>query len=749
MSEKPVQSKAVARHRRRTPFSARAEPRVWLMGSSIVISLALIVFMVVLIVGRGVATFWPRPIEELHMTDGTVMLGVPFGDEAYDPADDAEAEQMSQARASGTGLGDQAWANDGRPIRRRFFVGNRDLGQESFRWVPLWQVESIDRPEEVVLIEREDWGPFLGRLEGVSHQRAVSDSDASSEQQSTWLAQGEEASLRQIHEERVKAASRWHRRDELNLSVMPGLQSRIRLLGWREQGAVIEHERTVSGSHSSVPLALWLVMLIGAGLSVFGAVRFGRGVRHGSPVWRRMSVPACWVLAILLALATYLERPGSRPDISAEELARIQAETESRIADLRAEQESALAELKELRARDAEVRVVAVEPTRGRISATSQSQPDEPMQLSQVVRVVEANRLGLGGKLGVYFDRWWEYLSQSPRDGSAAGGVFPVIVGTVTLTLLLTISVVPLGVIAALHLREYARQGLVTSIIRIAINNLAGVPSIVYGMFGLGFFCYILGGYIDAGPNRAMGYGRWWLLLGVISVLAIGAIGVTGLLRRTSVTDRKRRGRWVGLVAFAGWATAVSLAGWAIAATPYFHGFFENKLPEQPTFGGRGILWASLTLALLTLPVVIVATEEAIAAVPGSMREGSYGCGASKWQTIRRIVLPSAMPGIMTGAILAMARGAGEVAPLMLVGAVNLAPALPVSTEAPFLHGDRTFMHLGFHIYTLGFQNPDSEATEPLVWTTTLLLLVIVFVLNLAAIILRARLRARMRVAAL
>ena len=199
---------------------------------------------------------------------------------------------------------------------------------------------------------------------------------------------------------------------------------------------------------------------------------------------------------------------------------------------------------------------------------------------------------------------------------------------------------------------------------------------------------------------------------------------------------------WAGAAWWA-WLACVCLAGYLVWTTPYFGGFFAEKLPEQPTFGTRGILWAALTLALLTLPVVIVATEEAISAVPGSMREGSLGCGASRWQTVRRIVLPASMPGVLTGAILAMARGAGEVAPLMLVGAVNLAPALPVSSEAPFLHGDRTFMHLGFHIYNLGFQSPDAEAARPLVWTTTLLLVAIVLGLNLFAMLIRARLPSR------
>jgi len=146
---------------------------------------------------------------------------------------------------------------------------------------------------------------------------------------------------------------------------------------------------------------------------------------------------------------------------------------------------------------------------------------------------------------------------------------------------------------------------------------------------------------------------------------------------------------------------------------------------------------------LLTLPVVIVATEEAIAAVPRSMREGSYACGASKWQTIRRIVLPRAMPGILTGMILAMARGAGEVAPLMLVGASKWTSKLPVDDVFPYVHPERSFMHLGFHIYDVGFQSPDSEAAQPLVFTTTLLLVVLIAALNAAAMFIRSRLRKR------
>ena len=292
---------------------------------------------------------------------------------------------------------------------------------------------------------------------------------------------------------------------------------------------------------------------------------------------------------------------------------------------------------------------------------------EHTVPLARIVRGYVPNRLSLSGKMGIWWSRWKEFLVDDPRESNSEGGVYPAIFGTVLMTLVMTLLVVPLGVLAALYMREYAKAGPIISAVRIAVNNLAGVPSIVFGVFGLGFFCYIIGGNID-------------------------------------------------------------------------QVFFAEKLPN-PTYGTGGLMWASLTLALLTLPVVIVASEEALSAVPNSLREGSYGCGASKWQTIRRIVLPRAMPGIMTGAVLAMARGAGEVAPLMLVGAVKLAPELPVDGVAPFVHPERSFMHLGFHIYDLGFQSQNSEAAKPIVFATTLLLIGIIFLLNIAAVWLRSRLR--------
>ncbi len=291
------------------------------------------------------------------------------------------------------------------------------------------------------------------------------------------------------------------------------------------------------------------------------------------------------------------------------------------------------------------------------------------LRLSEIVRMFRPNAQGVLDHLGVYFSRWWELLTQEPREANSEGGIMPAIFGTFVMTVIMSLAVAPLGVVAALYLREYARQGMLVSAIRIGVNNLAGVPSIVYGVFGLGFFAYLVGGRIDAL-------------------------------------------------------------------------FFPERLPS-PTFGTGGLLWSSLTLALLTLPVVIVATEEAVAAVPGSMREGSLACGASRWQTIRYIVLPRAMPGILTGLILAMARGAGEVAPLMLVGVVKIAPELPVDDIFPYVHLERSFMHLAFHIYDLGFQSRNSEAAKPMVFVSTLLLVGLVALMNLGAIFVRSRLRRR------
>ena len=291
------------------------------------------------------------------------------------------------------------------------------------------------------------------------------------------------------------------------------------------------------------------------------------------------------------------------------------------------------------------------------------------VKLPDVVRLYRPNQMGTAGKAALYAGKAWEFLSGQPRESNTEGGIFPALFGTVMMVMIMTIAVVPFGVLASLYLREYARQGPLVRLIRIAVNNLAGVPSIVFGMFGLGFFVYGVGAVVD-------------------------------------------------------------------------HLFFSAALPA-PTFGTGGILWASLTLALLTLPVVIVATEEALGSVPAGIREGSLALGSTKLQMIWRVVLPGALPGILTGVILATARGAGEVAPLMITGVVKLAPDLPLDGVFPFLHLERKFMHLGFHIYDVGFQSPNVEAARPMVYATTFLLLALVLVLNLTAIVVRKRLRLR------
>ncbi len=304
---------------------------------------------------------------------------------------------------------------------------------------------------------------------------------------------------------------------------------------------------------------------------------------------------------------------------------------------------------------------------RDHFTATEMTGQIVEIKMSEVVRAFRPNAMTMSEKIAHYFSKLGEFLGSDPREANTEGGVFPAIFGTVLMVILMAIMVTPLGVVAAVYLREYAKQGFTTRVIRIAVNNLAGVPSIVYGVFGLGFFVYFLGGTID-------------------------------------------------------------------------ELFFPEALPS-PTFGTSGLLWASITLALLTLPVVIVATEEGLARIPRMIREGSLALGATKWETLTRVILPMASPAMMTGVILAVARAAGEVAPLMLVGVVKLAPTLPLNGNYPFLHLDQKFMHLGFHIYDVGFQSPNVEAARPLVYATALLLVIVIALLNLSAIYIRNHLR--------
>lgn len=287
--------------------------------------------------------------------------------------------------------------------------------------------------------------------------------------------------------------------------------------------------------------------------------------------------------------------------------------------------------------------------------------------LEKIVRFARSNNMNIAAKTGYYGERLWEYLTEAPREANTEGGVFPAIFGTVIMVLLMSILVTPFGILAAIYLHEYAKQGPLLSLIRVSVYNLAGVPSIVFGVFGLGFFVYFLGGNLD-------------------------------------------------------------------------ELFFPEKLPA-PTFGTPGLFWASLTLALLTLPAVIVATEEGLARIPVTTRQASLALGATKAETLWRVILPLSAPAMMTGLILAIARAAGEVAPLMLVGVVKMAPSLPVDSYFPYIHLESKIMHLGFHIYDVGFQSPNVEAARPLVYATSLTLIIIIVVLNLFATSIRNRLR--------
>ncbi len=366
--------------------------------------------------------------------------------------------------------------------------------------------------------------------------------------------------------------------------------------------------------------------------------------------------------------------------------------------------------------------------------------------LSDIVRYYSPNSLGWSGRCKLSVERWIEFLFGSPRRNGLGGGVFPAIWGTIVMTILMSIMVMPIGVMAAIYMREYAQHSMMLSIVRITVNNLAGVPSIVYGVFGLAFFSYLIGGFIDGGP-RKVGLEPLpivsWSILSSATVISILWLAYRTLKPQTKFVRPSivAANRFFSLLLL-----MIALAGsfLVIAKVPFFEGFYSDELPN-PTFGKGGLLWASVTMALLTLPIVIVTTEEALLSVPASLKEGSYACGATKWQTIRRLVLPYARPGIITGMILSVARGAGEVAPLMLVGVIPLASDLPLDTEAPFLHGSRSFMHLGYHIYSLGMQNPDINSTRPMVYATIVLLILIVFALNSSAIWLRSKIHKQMK----
>jgi phosphate transport system permease protein len=531
----------------------RGDPAIWFAGTGLGICLLMIAGMLGLILVNGLGFFWPRPLLQVTLKDGSVLLGELVAREAIPTPGSVQRVTF----------------------REQFKVGNRDLFGADFRWVDESDIASRSEPAAATYVERREYGPLLGTpLRLLDGEREVA-----SGPDATWQAL--EPLLTRAHADR----------------------DRIRDMERNQVGAVntlLEAER----------LAL-------RKLELSGQVDAAR-----------------------------------------------RAESARRIESLQAEYAVAETRLVEATNQASRTRVVF-----GAADGT-----EKELATIDVFRAYRANQLSLSGRAGVYASRLWEFLSGDPRESNTEGGILPAIFGTVMMVMLMSLLAVPFGVLAALYLREYARQGTLVRLVRIAVNNLAGVPSIVFGVFGLGFFVYFVGGAID-------------------------------------------------------------------------QAFFPESLPT-PTFGTGGILWASLTLGLLTVPVVIVASEEALGTVPRSMREASLATGATKFQTIMRVVLPAAAPGVLTGLILAMARGAGEVAPLMITGVVKLAPDLPLDGVAPFLHLDRKFMHLGYHIYDVGFQSPNVEAAKPMVYATAILLLVIVVALNLTAIIVRNHLRKRYQTSA-
>jgi len=630
------------RTRSRSSLFAAGEPMIWLTGGGLAICGAMVIGLMVLVLWRGLTTFWPLAVVELTAHDGTYM-GEVTRDERYQPAAEMRADLPQQVRERAL---TQLAQSEGWTTRRLVRTGNYRLTQNHFYWISDYEITSTRYPEWAVVVERLEWGRFYGFPDAFatiellagdealsrvrelaaagcdvalvvrrgSRQALASADELAGSEEILGVAQldvGPEAAWQRFEEHHQAVRERWRRRRELekyDTGAVNYKQENARL-ALRE--AELERDRIAARQGSD------------------------------SPAFARAEA-AC------RAAAQQYEATRRWAD---GEFARIRHEIDR------------------INAANARYQLVMRTSGEGPIAAQTTL-----LRLADIVRAYPANQLSLAAKLGIYGSRWNEFLRDEPREANSEGGVYPAIFGTVAMTLIMSIAVVPFGVLGALYLREYAKAGALVSAVRIAVNNLAGVPSIVFGVFGLGFFCYVIGAGLDE------------------------------LL-------------------------------------------FAASLPN-PTFGKGGLMWASLTLALLTLPVVIVATEEAVAAVPNSMREGSYACGASKWQTIRRIVLPRALPGIITGMILALARGAGEVAPLMLVGAVKLAPELPIDGLFPFIHPERSFMHLGFHIYDLGFQSQNSEAAKPMVFTTTLLLIAIVFLLNILAVRLRTRLRKRFESAA-
>ncbi|MGZ8153152.1 MAG: phosphate ABC transporter permease PstA [Methylovulum sp.] len=537
-------------------------PWVWLNAAAVSVSLIMVIGVLSLITVRGLEHFWPGKVAQFSYQEEGSEPQVIIGEIV-----DTSHTLAAMAKSTGYKMAD----NEDTLVQYQLKTGNRDVTGADFRWIQVRNIKRQEYPDDMIVVERREWGNFYGRLVEVKEDGKTVASGA----QASTVLQAKIAEALQVFEE-------------------------IAHLEKKEIGAI------------------------------------NYGLERLRLKQKKLELKNLW-----------------------------NAEAEKEIASEKASYQE------QYKQYQVQLSGLYQKIRRGSLVAKTESGSDIEIPLSKVVRVYQPNTMTLLDKIGHYGAKLVEFLADDPREANTEGGIFPAIFGTIMMVIMMSIIVTPFGVIAAVYLREYAKQGFVTKLIRIAVNNLAGVPSVVYGVFGLGFFVYILGGNIDAL-------------------------------------------------------------------------FFPESAPA-PVYGTPGLLWASITLALLTLPVVIVATEEGLARIPSSIREGSLALGATKLETLWLTVLPMASPAMMTGLILAVARAAGEVAPLMLVGVVKLAPTLPLDGNIPFLHLDRKFMHLGFHIYDVGFQSPNVEAARPLVYATSLLLVLVIVGLNLAAILIRNNLREKYR----
>lgn len=543
------------------------DPWIWLNAAAVSASLIIVLGLLALIAVNGMSHFWPKAVMQAQYIQKGDSTDKPASIRIIGEIHSDEDVTVERLKEIGIDL-----KTDNHIVTRLLVkTGNRDVSGADFKWMLQPYLKNKKYPEDIIVLERREWGNFYGYLKTVNDNGKV-------------IASGSTA---------------WQELEQ-RLQFTENLYRQIRDI---EKGDI----GSINYKMEKIRLAK-----------------------------RRLELDK---------------------EDTAENLAKLQIERDN------LEKEYAILEKN--------LTKLYTKFKQGYITVETMGSKVINIPLEKIVRAYQPNKLNVLQKTALYFQKVGEFIFDDPREANTEGGIFPAIFGTVMMVMLMAVLVTPFGVIAAVYLREYAKQGIVTRIIRIAVNNLAGVPSIVYGVFGLGFFVYFLGGNID-------------------------------------------------------------------------QLFYTEALPS-PTFGTPGILWSSLTLAILTVPVVIVATEEGLSRIPRSIREGSLALGATKAETLWRTVLPMATPSMMTGMILAIARAAGEVAPLMLVGVVKLAPSLPLDTNAPFFHLERKFMHLGFHIYDVGFQSPNVEAARPLVYATALLLIAVIVLLNLSAIYIRNRLREQYR----